>query len=76
MKFFALTPETAEKFFKMSIEKEAVTIEERLKILAELKEEVLLTGDLDPKTSEALDAYFKATNHKGIIGIRKDQPNE
>lgn len=71
--FVAFTVADACEFFDRCIQKEAVSLKERMCILKAMAEEkrVLLTGEFDEKTSEALGKFMEDTNHKGIIGIRK-----
>ena len=71
--FFALTPDNAEEFFKRCLEKEAVTLVERLQIMKDLIDEqkVLVAGELTPKVEEACQAYFDKTKHRGMIFLKE-----
>lgn len=73
--FVAMTAEDACVFFQRRLEKEAITPEERMKVLEEMLEEkrILLAGKFDEKTSKALNQFMDKTNHKGIIGFKKSK---
>lgn len=73
--FIAMTVEDAKLFFERCLEREAVTLEERVAILKEMAEEkrILVAGKLDKPTSEAVDKFMEKTKRKGIIGFRKNK---
>lgn len=66
---FITTAEFAEEFFRRCIEKEAVTMEERLKIMNDMKAE----RKVFPQTKEQI---AKRVNGKNVLVVKKSQDSK
>lgn len=73
--FVAMTADDACEFFERCIQKEAITLEERMAVLKELvaEKKALMVGRFDEKTSKAVNEFMEKTDHKGVIGFKKDK---
>lgn len=72
LKFWVLTPETAEKFFETSLYKEAVTEKEKQEILDDMEKdgEVITSGT----TADTKEEFAKKlSEYANVMIIKKDK---
>lgn len=70
LKFYVLTPETAEEFYETAIMKEAVTEKERVEILENMeKDGDILTSGVTPDSKE--DFVKKLSEYARVFTISK-----
>lgn len=72
LKFYVLTPETAEKFFETTLMKEAVTEKERVEILENMEKtgEVITSG----VTSDTKEEFAKKlSEYANVMIVKKEK---